>query len=126
MNLRGIANSVTQAVNPNIPAQIKPSSGGWVTNPDGTREPQFGDPVDVAVQRQALTQKDLMHIDGLNMSGVFAPFYINGNWYSVNRPDGKGGDIILIPSTSEEWLVVAVTELWPDWTRVLACLQLST
>ncbi|WP_160286391.1 hypothetical protein [Pseudomonas knackmussii] len=125
MNLRGIANSVTQAVNPNTPAQIKPSAG-WVTNPDGTRTPGYGTTVDIDVQRQALTQKDLMHIDGLNMAGVFAPFYIDGNWYSVNRPDGKGGDIILIPSLSEEWLVVAVTELWPDWTRVLACLQLST
>lgn len=126
MNLRGIANSVTQAINPNISAQIKPSCGSWVTNPDGTRTPEFGALVDIKVQRQSLTQKDLMHIDGMNLSGVVAPFYINGNWYSVNRPEGKGGDIILIPSLSEEWLVVAVPELWPDWTRVIACLQLST
>jgi len=123
MNLRGIANAATRAINPNIPAQIL-ASIGYTTSPDGSRVPGYADPVDVQIQRQELSQKDLLHIDGLNISGVLASIYINGNWYSVNRADGKGGDIIRF--NEQEWLVIAVPELWPDWTRVIACLQRST
>jgi len=123
MNLRGIANAATRAINPNIPAQILASTG-YTTAPDGSRVPGYADPVDVQVQRQELSQKDLLHIDGLNISGILASIYINGSWYSVNRADGKGGDIIRF--NDQEWLVIVVPELWPDWTRVIACLQRST
>lgn len=123
MNLHGIVSGAVSAVNPFIPAQLLRSIG-YGTNPDGTRGPTYADPVDAQVQRQALTQSDLKQIDGLNLQGVLAAFYVDGNWFGVNRPDGQGGDLIRI--NDQDWLIVAIPELWPDWTKVIACLQRST
>ncbi|EKT2017176.1 hypothetical protein QDZ09_001038 [Salmonella enterica] len=44
-----------------------------------------------------------------------------GNWCGLNRTRQQGGDKFVIGD--ETWLVVEVPEIWPDWTRVIVCLQ---
>jgi len=54
MNLRGIANRVTQSVNPNIPVAWIRAAGGYTTDATGTRTPITAAPVTVDAQVQAL------------------------------------------------------------------------
>lgn len=120
MNLHGIVSGAIGTINPHTPAQILASTG-YGTSDDGTRGPTYAAPVNVDIQRQELTQADLKQIDNLNLQGVLAAIYVDGNWFGVNRPNGQGGDLIRFDG--QEWLVVAVSEMWPDWTKVIACLQ---
>ena len=120
MNLRKIANRVTSGVNPNVTAQIYKSTG-YSTNDDGSQSPSYADAVTMKVQKQAISQSDLQHIDNINLQGQFVSIYTNGNWCGLNRKANEGGDIFVIGD--DKWLVVSVPEIWPDWTRVIACLQ---
>jgi hypothetical protein len=36
----------------------------------------------------------------------------------------KGGDLFIIDG--QTWLVIEPLELWPDWCRLLVCLQVDT
>ena len=120
MDLNRIANGLTQSVNPNIPA-IARISNGYGTAADGSRAPQYLPDENVVVQKQNLTQRDLMQLEQLNIQGVDCTAYIPGAWYGVVRKDKKGGDLFII--NGETWLVVAVLEIWRDWSRVALCLQ---
>lgn len=122
MNLHGIVSGAIGTVNPHVPAQIFPNTG-YGTNADGSRGATYGDPVDVMIQKQELSQRDLRQIDNLNLQGILAAIYVDGTWFGVNRPDGTGGDLIRF--NGQEWLVGAVLEQWPDWTKVAACRQRS-
>ncbi|MGJ0579083.1 hypothetical protein ACR71G_13540 [Xenorhabdus bovienii] len=120
MNLHGIASAAIGAVNPFVPAQIYRSVGS-VKNTDYSRTPGYADPISMMVQKQAVTQSDIRHLDNLNIQGVMASIYTDGNWCGINRPKQQGGDKFVI--NGETWLVVSVPENWPDWTRVIVCLQ---
>ncbi|HDJ1441604.1 TPA: hypothetical protein PPN70_004053 [Serratia rubidaea] len=120
MNLHGIVSRAIGVVNPFVEAQIYRSLGAE-KQADYSRSPAYAEPVTMMVQKQAVTQGDIRHLDNLNIQGVFTSIYTNGNWCGVNRPKEQGGDKFVIGS--DTWLVVAVPENWPDWTRVVACLQ---
>ncbi|EUL75697.1 hypothetical protein P831_04273 [Klebsiella aerogenes UCI 28] len=75
------------------------------------------------VQKQALSQADIRHMDNLNIQGILVNIWTNGNWCGLDRDKQQGGDKFVIGD--ETWLVVAVPEIWPDWTRVIACQQLT-
>ncbi|MMZ41448.1 hypothetical protein D3C81_118010 [compost metagenome] len=120
MNLHGIVSRAIGAVNPFVEAQIYRSLGAE-KHEDYSRTPAYDAPVPMMVQKQAVSQGDIRHLDNLNIQGVFTSIYTNGNWCGVNRPKEVGGDKFII--AGETWLVVAVPENWPDWTRVVACLQ---
>lgn len=120
MDLNLIANGITQSINPNILATAR-ISNGYDIAADGSREPQYLPDQDVMVQKQALTQRDLNHLEKLNVQEADCTAYIEGAWYGVVRKDKKGGDLFIIGG--ETWLVVAVLEMWPDWSRVALCLQ---
>ncbi|WP_302789868.1 hypothetical protein [Hafnia paralvei] len=119
MNLRGIANSFTKAINPNTDGVFKVSTGS-VTLSSGKRSPNYNE-VPVTVQLQELSTTDLRQIDAVNIQGILKTAYLNGNFNGVNRPEQKGGDILVV--NNQEWLVVKVPELWPDWCRVIINLQ---
>lgn len=120
MNLHGIASRAVGAVNPFIDAKIYRSTG-QVTSADYSQTPTYAEPVVMQVQKQAVSQSDIRHLDNLNIQGVFASIYTDGNWCGIHRPRQQGGDRFVIGE--EKWLVVAVPENWPDWTRVIVCLQ---
>ena len=120
MNLRGIANSLTSIVNPNISIigrRYKGETMGVGRKPI----PEYYPDEALTAQLQPLSGGDLKHVDGLNVQGIVKSLYINGDYYGANRTLQKGGDIFIIDG--REWLVVDHIELWPDWCRVIICLQ---
>lgn len=121
MNLRGIANGLTSRINPNV-AGVFQVNTGFTTLPGGKRIQSYNN-VDVSVQFQELSSTDLKQIDAVNIQGILRSAYLNGNFNGVNRPEQKGGDILLVGN--DKWLVVKVPELWPDWCRVIVNLQRS-
>lgn len=122
MNLRGIANSATRTINPNVPGIFRIYTGRE-TLPSGKPSITYGD-VDVDVQFQELSSTDLRQVDAMNIQGILRVAYLNGNFNGVNRPEQKGGDILIV--NEQQWLVVKVAELWPDWCKVIVNLQRST
>jgi len=125
MNLRLLANRLTQVTNPNI--QINwVQSNGYTTNDAGKRTPKTIT-LTIDAQVQALSATDLKHIDGLNINGVMRSVYLYGNAAGVVRADQIGGDILVFPEApnccNKNWLITQVMETWPDWCHVIVTLQ---
>ena len=115
MNLHGLALGATGAVNPAVLTTIK-SSTGSTPNPDGTRTPTYSTATGL-VDVQALSGRDLVHLNGLNIQGVTRKAYCFGDVNGVIRATGAGGDLLVLPDASI-WLVRLVFETWPDWSAV--------
>lgn len=122
MNLHKISNSLIRSVNPNITATVRRYSG-FTVGPGRSRVPSYYPDESIIIQFQPLTKGDLQHVDGLNMQGLFKSIHVNGSFYSVNREMQKGGDLFIVDG--QTWLVIEPLELWPDWSRLLVCLQVS-
>lgn len=122
MNLRQIANRATSSVNPNVQAIVRRYSGE-VMGPGRKPVPQYEPDEIITIQFQPLTKGDLQHVDGLNIQGLFKSIHVNGSFYSVNREMQKGGDLFIVGGKT--WLVIEPLELWPDWSRLLVCLQVD-
>ncbi len=120
MDLRGIANSVSDTVNPNIPVTVK-ASAGYTTGPGLKQIPLYATPVTGYAQVQALTEADLRHLDGLNIQGATQSIILRGALDAVVRVNSQGGDLVTI--NGQTWLTVAVLEQWPLWTRAAIQLQ---
>ena len=123
MNLRGIANGATRAINPNIAATVQVSDGS-TTNPDGSRVPKFAE-IPFTAQVQALQYNDMVHLDGLNIQGIRRAIYLNGSIDGINRINKKGGDLVKIAkgANAGTWLVALVLESWANWCKVAVTLQ---
>ena len=120
MDLRGIANGVTTAVNPNKTVTVLRSTG--YTIGAGRRQvPSYAAPVTGPGQIQALDANDIKQLDGLNVQGTIRAIYLRGALAGVVRPDGTGGDLVQIDG--QNWLVVKVLEGWPTWTKAAIVLQ---
>jgi hypothetical protein len=114
MNLHGLA-AGTRAVTPAVVATIQTSTG-YSTAADGTQAATYATasgPVDV----QALSGKDIAHLNGQNIQGVERKAYCYGAVNGIIRTSGKGGDRLIFPDGTI-WLVVNVFETWPDWSAV--------
>ncbi len=123
MNLRQIANNAITSINPNISAVLKKYAGETI----GTGRkpvPSYLPDQNVTIQLQPISRGDMQHVDGLNIQGLAKVIYVNGNYFSVQREMEQGGDIFVI--NGEQWLVVEPVELWSDWCRLIAVLQVST
>lgn len=97
---------------------------GEVMGPGRKPIPQYAPDEPITIQFQSLTKGDLQHVDGLNIQGLFKSIHVNGSFYSVNREMQKGGDLFIVDGKT--WLVIEPMELWPDWSRLLVCLQVDT
>jgi len=124
MDLRGIANSVTNIVNPNETVSVLRSTG-FTVGSGGKQVPTYATAVDGPAQVQALDGDTLKQMDTLNIQGVLRAIYLRGALAGVVRPAGTGGDIVKRKAGTETWLVVKVLETWPDWTKAVICLQSS-
>ncbi|ELG7688494.1 hypothetical protein Q5V66_003057 [Escherichia coli] len=122
MNLRQIANNAITSINPNIPAILKKYAGETI-GPGCKPIPSYLPDQHVTIQLQPISRGDMQHVDGLNIQGLAKVIYVNGNYFSVQRELEQGGDIFVI--NGEQWLVVEPIELWPDWCRLIAVLQVS-
>ena len=128
MDLRGIANSVSDTVNPNIPVTVQSSTG--FTIGAGLRQvPTYSSTAGFA-QIQALDNSDLRQLDGLNIQGSIRAIYLKGALAGVIRANTQGGDLVVIAASPftpaalvGTWLVVKVLETWPNWTKAAMVLQ---
>ena len=124
MNLRSIANNLTQSINPNKQV-IARRYAGMTVGAGRVPIPSYSADESVTVQLQPLSAGDLQHIDGLNIQGIVKSLYVNGDFYSNDRKLNKGGDIFIIDG--QTWLVVDMVEQWNQsgWTRVIINLQVD-
>ena len=125
VNLRGIANSVTRVVNPNVSANLLKSTGA-TTSASGKRTPTYNAST-IVVQAQALSYSDLQQLDGLNIQGVRRAIYANAQIMSIVRVQQQGGDLLVFPDGTfpegTTWLAAHVLERWPDWCKIAITLQ---
>lgn len=119
MNLHKLARKAISKVNPYIDALIYKSDGYEIV--DFNQVAKALNPIQMRVQKQAISQDDLEHIANINQQGQYVSIYTDGNWCGLDRTKEQGGDLFVIEG--QTWLVVMVPEIWPDWTRVIACLQ---
>lgn len=129
MDLRGIANQVSNVVNPNIIVTWR-ASNGFTIGAAGRQQPAYLEGITGPAQIQALDNSDLKQIEGLNISGSIRALYMKGNLAGVIRADSKGGDQIVIASQpgapallAGTWLTSKVLESWSDWTKVVIVKQ---
>jgi hypothetical protein len=130
MNLHGIVRGAINSVNPDITGTWRESTG-FAPNAEYTPVPTYTDHTGVTMQVQALSGKDLRHEAFLSIQGVKRSVYLYGNVQGVERPNAKGGDLLLFAENrggaNRVWLVVAVLETWtPDttgWCKVGVVLQ---
>lgn len=133
INLRSMANRLTSGVNPNVTATLLVSTG-YATDAAGLQVPTYAAPQTVTVQVQALTQKELQHLDKLNITNGQAGVFVDRQLNSADRTTGFGGDVFRFPDSpgipadlrGSEWLVVAVLEGWPGsgWCRAAITRQM--
>jgi hypothetical protein len=125
VNVRGVANAATRAINPNVTAELWKSTGS-TANPDLSRTPTYRK-LPVVLQVQSLTYSDLMQLDGLNIQGVRRAVYANTQVAAIIRVLQKGGDLIVFPQgvmpEGTTWLAAHVLERWPDWNKIALTLQ---
>lgn len=122
MNLNEIAGTYTAVVNENVLATIRVSTG-FTVDPTYKTAPAYRDFPNVPIQVQALDGPELAQIASLNIQGVTRAAYFNGALEGLDRPAGRGGDLILFGGRT--WLVTKVFESWdsPGWTKVAITLQ---
>lgn len=129
MDLRGIANQVSNCINGNIIISWQ-ASIGWTPGAGQRQIPSYAPGVSGPAQVQALDSSDLKQLEGLNIQGAIRALYMYGNLAGVIRPDTRGGDIITItaqpgapPALVGTWLTVKALESWPSWTKIVICKQ---
>lgn len=124
MTLRGLAHSLTVAINPDVIGSILVSTG-YATDGAGVRTPSYTRTDGVALQVQALSSGDLKHVDSLNIQGNLRTVLLDGSLAAVQRLNQKGGD--LLHFLSSYWLVETVVEPWDTagWCRVVVSQQVS-
>lgn len=123
MNLHALASPVVAVVNPPVTGTLR-INGGYTTDAAGRRAPVFTDVEGVKMQVQALTGDELKQIDGLNIQGTKRAVYLFGDIQGANRPDAKGGDVLLF--SNRVWLVITPLETWGegDWCKVAVVEQM--
>lgn len=133
VNLRAQANRATRGINPNLPA-IHRRSEGYSTLPSGKREPFYAQPEAVTVQVQALSKKEIEHLDSLNLSNSTTAIYADRQLTGIDRATGSGGDLITFDDSAKipeglrgtKWLITAVLEAWVSggWCKAAATRQM--
>ena len=124
MSLRSRANALTRRVNPNVMGTIY-FSDGYMTDDAGDRYPAFIPSPPTAMQVQALSGREVQHLDSLNIQGLLRAVYLNGRVDGVRRLTNQGGDILAF--SGSYWLVVQVLEPWDGsgWVKVAVSEQIE-
>lgn len=125
MNLNAIAASATRAITPPRDAILWIGTGQFEQAADYSQTPKWAAKYPVSIDVQETSSRDLRQLEGLNLGGVSSVAYVNGTLDAVSRVRQKGGDMITINGTKENYLVAAVLEAWSDWCKVALTLQLE-
>ena len=117
MNLRAIANGITQGINPNIDVTIKKYDGKTL-NEDGTVNITYTE-IPATAQMQPEASYRLQHLQGFTEGGVYRAFYFNEDLTGVTAPTGN--DLIIVGA--DTYKVIEQQEGWyqtSGWTKVIA------
>lgn len=127
VNLRAAANAATSTINPNLAAVARICTGYAPGNhASGYKQvPAYAADAPVAVQVQALTKKEIEHLDALNISTAERAVYASLQLTGVDRTTKTGGDLLLFEGAT--WLVLAVLEGWTTagWCKVAVQRQMD-
>lgn len=117
MNLRDIANRATRAVNPNLTVVWRRYTG-YTTAASGKTVAAYAAAANVVAQVQALTKKEVEHIDAMNLSPCERAAYVNGQLQAYDRVAQTGGDFLYFEN--RWWKVMAILEGWTTagWCKV--------
>lgn len=124
MNLRALANNATRTVNPNVSATVARSTG-YTTAATGKQQPTYAPPAPIEIQVQALSKREIEHLDGMNLSNATTAFYANAQLSGVDRVKQSGGDLVTFGG--DTWLVIATLEDWTltaGWCKVAVARQM--
>ena len=129
MDLRTIANQVSNCVNGNLIVTVLRSTG-FTTGVGYKQVPAYAAGVTGPAQIQALDSSDLRQIEGLNLQGAIRAIYLRGALAGVVRANSQGGDLVTIASPAPAalvgtWLVTKVLESWPLFTKAVIVQQIA-
>lgn len=123
MNLREIANSAIQVINPDQTITWKRSTGWQIVNYQ--QVPTYEE-IECLGNVQALSDEQLRHANDMNLSGVMRSVYLSKNAMGVSFRQIRGGDILTFREFEDveptEWKVVNSAETWDNWCHVI-CVQ---
>ena len=152
LNLHSVVRQAIQSVNADVNGAWLPALG-YTVSADGGQLPTYRPPLEVQLQVQPPTTRDLQHINFLNLQGVIRTVFMYSNPRAIDRVSAQGGDLlmfmqsqpqflrdssgqvvldsnsqpVLISSPNDCWLVAAIDEWWdvssPGWTKLYAVLQ---
>lgn len=121
LNMHRLVKGAISKVNPYVPALIKKNIGQTVDK-FGDTHPKY-EYIQMDVQKQEVSQEEIREWNAQGVQGIFAKIYTDGNWLGVNRQAQTGQNFFIIDG--EEWMVIAVPEMYTDWTKVICCLQVG-
>lgn len=122
INVRGLANLITQNVNPNriVTLQI---NDGYTVDDYGNQKSLFIEE-EIEIQQQSLSSEEKMNLDLINRQGEFISIYAFGAIDGIRRWIQKGSSRFIFPAYGEDqpavWDVEHVVESYANWTRVVA------
>lgn len=123
LNLHNVASGVISAANPMTEVIVKKCTG-VISNPDYSRTPTYFEYPE-KVQFQALSQKQLEHMNDMNIQGILKKVFLKGLWEGVDRKKQKGGDLIVEQKSGNVWLIVEVLEAFHGWSSVCVSKQVD-
>lgn len=109
LNLHGLVRGPIQAVNRDVPGTIYVSTGK--TAAGGIVTPTFA-VVSANLQVQSASHESLYYLNGLAGSKAISIVYAYGNFSTINRPAGTGGDLVFVHG--KWWAIQNVLEGWDD------------
>lgn len=114
-----MANKAIQIVNPDIEATVYKDLGGDYDD-EGIWQPNY-EISTIKIQRQQLTQNDILFLNQLEFQGTYEVIYVHGFYDGVDRLKSKSPDIF--DFDDERWKVLHVPEHWDNWSRLILCQQ---
>ena len=122
MNLAGIANSAIQSILPNREVTLK-SYVGFTINEYSERQPCYLSSA-IKAQVQELKSTELNYAEKMGIQGQLRTVYVHAPYSIVANMQGKsGGDLVYIDGV--DWLVITLTEAYPDYSKGIVQRQSS-
>lgn len=125
INVRGIANSLIQQVNPDRVATLEVNDG-YIIDDYGNQIPKFVES-EIKIQTQSLSSREKDHLDLINRQGEFLSAYAEGSIHAIQRWENKGSSrVIVAPYGGGDpviWQVDQVLESYSTWVRLLLVRQ---
>jgi hypothetical protein len=122
LNMHDIVRGAITSINEDRPGTVYVSTG--YTNVRGILTPTFA-PVTATLQVQAQKHDPLRHDRALQYSNAYLTIYAYGNFSDLERPDGKGGDVVQMTDDSKWYAITQVLEWWPTWSCFEVTRQLN-